>query len=83
VPSASARAPHGSEDAAGYNLFRIDGEAGGWRCELIARQRGADGNVREVERQALLSTARPRESGDPADSTAIPRSPSGFPLSSV
>jgi 3',5'-cyclic AMP phosphodiesterase CpdA len=53
VPSASARAPHGSEDAAGYNLFRIDGEAGGWRCEMIARQRGADGSVREVERQAL------------------------------
>ncbi len=53
VASASARAPHGSEDAAGYNLFRIDGEAGAWRCEMIARQRHADGSVREVERQTL------------------------------
>ena len=35
VPSASARAPHGDENAAGYNLFRIDGEAGKWRCEMI------------------------------------------------
>jgi 3',5'-cyclic AMP phosphodiesterase CpdA len=53
VPSASARAPHGSEDAAGYNLFRIDGEVGGFNCEMITRQRGADGSVREVERRAL------------------------------
>jgi 3',5'-cyclic AMP phosphodiesterase CpdA len=53
VPSASARAPHGGEDGAGYNLFRIDGEPGGWRCEMIARQRGADGGFREAERQTL------------------------------
>jgi 3',5'-cyclic AMP phosphodiesterase CpdA len=53
APSGSARAPHGHEDAAGYNLFHIDGEAGGWRCEMIARQRGADGVVRELKRQKL------------------------------
>jgi 3',5'-cyclic AMP phosphodiesterase CpdA len=53
VPSASARAPHGGEDGAGYNLFRIDGEPGGWRCEMISRQRGADGGFREAERQTL------------------------------
>jgi len=53
VPSASARAPHGGEDGAGYNLFRIDGEPGGWRCEVISRQRGADGGFREAERQTL------------------------------
>ncbi|MGD0024281.1 MAG: metallophosphoesterase [Xanthobacteraceae bacterium] len=53
VPSASARAPHGGEDAAGYNLFRIDGEAAGWRCEMIARQRSADGIVRDIGRQTL------------------------------
>lgn len=64
VPSASARVAHGSEDAAGYNIFRIDGEAGAWRCEMLARQRGADGSVGEVGRQTLLSSAsaRPRES---------------------
>jgi 3',5'-cyclic AMP phosphodiesterase CpdA len=54
VPSASARAPHGDEDAAGYNLFRIAGEAGAWHCEMIARQRGTDGIVRDVERRMLI-----------------------------
>lgn len=53
VPSASARAPHGGEDAAGYHIFRIDGGSGAWRCEWIARQRGADGGVREISRQVL------------------------------
>ncbi len=53
APSASARVPHHGENAAGYNLLRIDGEAGRWRCELTARERGADGVVREAERQML------------------------------
>jgi 3',5'-cyclic AMP phosphodiesterase CpdA len=53
VPSASAGAPHGGEDAAGYNIFRIAGENGAWRCEWIERQRGADGAVREIGRQML------------------------------
>ena len=53
VPSASARVPHGGEDAAGYNVFRIDGEAAAWRCEMIARQRTADGSVRDIGRQTL------------------------------
>jgi len=53
VPSASALAPHGGEDGAGYNVFRIDGEAAAWRCEMIARQRAADGTVREGARQML------------------------------
>jgi 3',5'-cyclic AMP phosphodiesterase CpdA len=53
VPSASAQAPHGDEDAAGYNLFRIDGAAGSWRCEMIARQRGPSGTVRDIERLPL------------------------------
>ena len=53
APSASARVPHHGENAAGYNLLRIDGEPGRWRCELIARERGADGLVREAERQML------------------------------
>jgi 3',5'-cyclic AMP phosphodiesterase CpdA len=53
APSASARVSHGDEDAAGYNIFHIDGASGAWRCELIARQRSADGTVREVSRQSL------------------------------
>jgi 3',5'-cyclic AMP phosphodiesterase CpdA len=53
APSASARAPHGHEDAAGYNVFHIDGELNAWRCEMVRRQRGADGAVREIERQKL------------------------------
>jgi 3',5'-cyclic AMP phosphodiesterase CpdA len=53
VPSVSARMPHGSEDGAGYTIFRIDGEKGAWRCEMLARQRTDDGTVRETERQML------------------------------
>ena len=53
APSASARAPHGHEDAGGYNLFHIDGEAGNWRCEMIGRQRAPGGAVSEVARQIL------------------------------
>jgi 3',5'-cyclic AMP phosphodiesterase CpdA len=53
VPSASAHAPHGGEDGAGYNVFHIDGVRGAWRCEWIARQRGADGIVREISRCPL------------------------------
>ncbi|HML08486.1 MAG TPA: metallophosphoesterase [Xanthobacteraceae bacterium] len=53
VPSASARAPHRAENAAGYNLYRIDGAAGAWRCELIARERGPDGKFCEAERRVL------------------------------
>jgi 3',5'-cyclic AMP phosphodiesterase CpdA len=54
VPSASAAAPHGGEDGAGYNIFRIDGAAPPWRCEMIARQRASDGTIGESGRQTLL-----------------------------
>ncbi len=53
VPSASAAAPHGDEGAAAYHLFKIDRAAKQWRCEMIARQRSADGVIREVEREIL------------------------------
>jgi 3',5'-cyclic AMP phosphodiesterase CpdA len=53
VPSASALAPHGSEDGAGYTIFRIDGEAPAWRCEMIARQRAANGTFSEGAPQSL------------------------------
>jgi 3',5'-cyclic AMP phosphodiesterase CpdA len=53
VPSASALAPHGSEDGAGYTIFRIDGDAPAWRCAMIARQRLADGSFSEAAPQML------------------------------
>jgi len=53
VPSASARVQHGGENAAGYNLFRIDGAPGAWRCEMTGRQRSADGAFRDIERHKL------------------------------
>jgi 3',5'-cyclic AMP phosphodiesterase CpdA len=54
APSASARAPHGHENAGGYNIYRIDSDAATWRCELIARERGVDGIVREIGRETLF-----------------------------
>jgi 3',5'-cyclic AMP phosphodiesterase CpdA len=54
VPSASARAPHGDENSAGYNLFRIGGTAGAWHCEMNARQRDTDGTIREAEHRVLF-----------------------------
>jgi 3',5'-cyclic AMP phosphodiesterase CpdA len=53
VPSASALA-HGSDDPAGYNLYRIDGAAGAWRCEMVSRARGGDGAFHEIARQRLV-----------------------------
>jgi 3',5'-cyclic AMP phosphodiesterase CpdA len=54
VPSASA-APEGRKDAAGYNLYRIDGEAGAWRCEVVSRglRPGSQGVV-EIARRMLV-----------------------------
>jgi 3',5'-cyclic AMP phosphodiesterase CpdA len=53
VPSASAKAPHGDEDGAGYHLFTIDGTMGNWRCGMIARQRDAEGTISETERRTI------------------------------
>jgi 3',5'-cyclic AMP phosphodiesterase CpdA len=53
VPSASARGGEHS-DPASYHLFRIEGEAGAWRCEAITRgfRRGSDG-VGEIAKRVL------------------------------
>jgi len=53
VPSASAWAPHHGEHAGSFNIFRIDGEPGAWRCEVTTRMRNADGSVSELERETL------------------------------
>jgi 3',5'-cyclic AMP phosphodiesterase CpdA len=55
VPSASANAPHGDESGAGYNLFHIEGTAPHWRCNMIGRQRRADGVIETIEHRTLIS----------------------------
>jgi 3',5'-cyclic AMP phosphodiesterase CpdA len=42
VPSASSP-PHGRHDAAGYNIYEIEGAPGAWRCTAILRALRADG----------------------------------------
>jgi 3',5'-cyclic AMP phosphodiesterase CpdA len=49
VPSASAN-EHGP---AGYNLYRIDGSAGRWHCEMIARGFHPEASFVEVDRRML------------------------------
>jgi 3',5'-cyclic AMP phosphodiesterase CpdA len=50
VPSASAHAKYANEDPAGYNIFRIEGSSGSWRCETVSYQRDTDGAIRESAR---------------------------------
>jgi 3',5'-cyclic AMP phosphodiesterase CpdA len=50
VPSASALAKYANEDPAGYNIFRIEGSSGNWRCETVSYQRGSDGAISECAR---------------------------------
>jgi len=52
VPSASA-APGLSRDGAAYNLYAINGEPGAWRCEMMSRGVGADGEITERRRMNL------------------------------
>jgi 3',5'-cyclic AMP phosphodiesterase CpdA len=54
TPSASASKVHHHENAGGYNLFQIATIGNAWRCEMIARERGAGGTIGEVERLVLL-----------------------------
>jgi 3',5'-cyclic AMP phosphodiesterase CpdA len=55
VPSASATPLEGHHvEPAAYNLYRITGEVGAWRCEMAARGFGADGgDIVELKRQDL------------------------------
>ncbi len=50
VPSASEASP-GEHDPAGYNLYRIEGDTGAWRCEVVSRGLTPDGKqVVEIKR---------------------------------
>lgn len=52
VPSASACAS-AEEHACGYNLYRIGGGPGAWRCEVVSRGWRPSGAVAELNRFAL------------------------------
>jgi len=54
VPSASTR-PGTSGDAAGYNLYRIEGGPGDWRCEMEMRGIDGDGKVATLKRTMLIA----------------------------
>jgi 3',5'-cyclic AMP phosphodiesterase CpdA len=54
VPSASAK-PGTTKDAAAYHLYRIEGSPGAWRCEVVSRGLGADGEVAEEKRFMLTA----------------------------
>ena len=53
VPSASALA-HGHYPAAAYNLFAIEKDNDGWRCEQIVRSIDHGLQIREIKRARLL-----------------------------
>jgi 3',5'-cyclic AMP phosphodiesterase CpdA len=58
VPSASEIPTGGGHDRAAYNLYRIDGTSGAWRCEAISRGISADGEtVTEIRRTVLCGGA--------------------------
>ncbi|MGI8524929.1 MAG: metallophosphoesterase family protein [Pseudolabrys sp.] len=52
ISSASAIARPG-KDAAAYNLYRIDGEPGAWRCDMETRGVDANGDIVTLKRAAL------------------------------
>jgi 3',5'-cyclic AMP phosphodiesterase CpdA len=54
VPSCSAAPGSHEDDPAAYNLYRVDGAPGGWRCEMVSRglQVDCDG-VGELRREQL------------------------------
>ena len=54
VPSASS-ASAAAHEAAGYNLYRIEGERGAWRCEMESRGVGGDGLVTTTNRLILMA----------------------------
>ena len=55
VPSASAAPLEGHHvEPAAYNLYRVDGSAGAWRCEAVTRGFCADADgIAELERREL------------------------------
>jgi 3',5'-cyclic AMP phosphodiesterase CpdA len=54
VPSASAT-PSKGHAAGGYNLYRIEGEPGAWRCEMEMRGIGSDDRVVTLKKVMLTA----------------------------
>jgi 3',5'-cyclic AMP phosphodiesterase CpdA len=55
VPSASAAT--GTKHLAAYNLYRIGGGPGAWRCEMVSRGLRPTGGIAELNRLALWGGA--------------------------
>jgi 3',5'-cyclic AMP phosphodiesterase CpdA len=53
VPSASALA-HGRYPAAAYNLFAIERDNAGWRCEQIVRGLGPGFQIQQIKHARLI-----------------------------
>lgn len=53
VPSASAAPRGGKWQPAGYNLYRIDGGPGAWRCEMASWSMNKSGETYEMGRRML------------------------------
>jgi len=53
VPAASALA-RGRHPAAAYNLYEIERDGNGWRCEQISRGIGGDMRIKEIWRTRLI-----------------------------
>jgi hypothetical protein len=53
VPSASALA-HGRYPAAAYNLFRIEKDNAGWRCEQTVRSLGTGFQIGQIKHVRLV-----------------------------
>jgi len=53
VPSASSRPRHRRYEAAGFNLYRIDGKPGAWRCEMASWSMNRAGETVETGRRML------------------------------
>jgi 3',5'-cyclic AMP phosphodiesterase CpdA len=54
APSAS-EAPRGEHERGGYNLYRIEGRNGRWRCEAIWRSLARDGEAIVETKRTILS----------------------------
>jgi hypothetical protein len=65
VPSASAR-PDDTKFPGSYNIYRIDGEPGHWRCEMVTRgyARG-ETVIAERQRVMLIDPDAPRTAAHP------------------
>jgi 3',5'-cyclic AMP phosphodiesterase CpdA len=54
VPSSSETRNTPKRHPAAYNLYRIEGAPGAWRCEAISRGLRAEHGVRELRRETLI-----------------------------